>query len=69
LCRHMAQGTNGAGCFCRELKNDRHPGREGGWRKLRGEHGKKRVKTFQANWPVVNPETSRREWISFAITA
>src|SRR5205823_10566689 len=54
LCRHMAQGTNGAGCFCRELKNDRHPGREGGWRKLRGEHGKKRVWTFQAKCFVVD---------------
>jgi len=36
----MAQGPSGANCFRRELKNDRHPGREGGWGKLRGEHGK-----------------------------
>ena len=40
LSRHMAQGTDGAGCYRRELKDDRHPGREGGWDKLRGEHGK-----------------------------
>jgi len=37
----MAQGTNGAGCSRRELKNDRHFGPEGRWGKLRGEHGKK----------------------------
>jgi hypothetical protein len=40
LSRHMAQGTDGAGCSRWELKNDRHPGREGRWGKLRGEHGK-----------------------------
>jgi hypothetical protein len=36
----MAQGRDGANCFRRELKNDRHPSREGGWGKLRGKHGK-----------------------------
>jgi len=40
LSRHMAQGTNGAGCSRWELKDDRRPGRERGWDKLRGEHGK-----------------------------
>jgi len=37
LSRHMAQGTDGAGRSRWELKNDRHPGREGGWDELRGE--------------------------------
>ena len=36
----MAQGSNGADCFRRELKNDRHPARKGGWGKLRCKHGK-----------------------------
>ena len=40
LSRHMAQGTNGGGCFRRELKNDRQTAGESGWGKLRGEHGK-----------------------------
>src|SRR5438093_5997882 len=40
LSRHMAQGTNGAGCFRRELKNDRHTACESGWGELRREHGK-----------------------------
>ena len=40
LSRHMAQGPNGAGCFSRELKNDRHAACKDGRDKLRGEHGK-----------------------------
>src|SRR5438046_900457 len=40
LSRHMAQGTDGAGCFRRELKNGRHADCESGWGKLRCEHGK-----------------------------
>src|SRR5438094_1373437 len=40
LSRHMAQGRDGADCFRRELKNDRHPGRKSGWGKLRGKHAK-----------------------------
>ncbi|PYJ24856.1 MAG: hypothetical protein DME91_06960 [Verrucomicrobia bacterium] len=36
----MAQGRDGADCFRRELKNDRHPGRKSGWGKLRGKHAK-----------------------------
>ena len=40
LSRHMAQETNGAGCFRRELKNDRHAACDAGWSKLRGEHSK-----------------------------
>ena len=39
----MAQGTNGAGCFRRELKNGRHADCESGWGKLRREHGKTSV--------------------------
>ena len=54
LSRHIAQGSNGAGCFRRELKNDRHAACEGGWGKLRGEHGKKRVLTLQAKPLLVN---------------
>src|SRR5437773_7630900 len=54
LSRHMAQESNGMGCFRRELKNDRHAACEGGWSKLRGEHGKKRVLTFQAKPLLVN---------------
>src|SRR6266849_5672978 len=54
LSRHMAQETNGVGCFRRELKNDRQAACEGGRGKLRGEHGKKRVLTFQAKRLVVN---------------
>jgi len=40
LSRHMAQGTNGAGCFRRELKNGRDAACESGWGELRREHGK-----------------------------
>src|SRR5437763_16886295 len=40
LSRHMAQGRDGADCFRRELKNDRHRGRKRGWGKLRGKHDK-----------------------------
>jgi hypothetical protein len=40
LSRHMAQGTNGVGCFRWELKNNRHAVCKGGRGKLRGEHGK-----------------------------
>src|SRR5918996_392691 len=40
LSRHMAQGTNGAGCSRRELKNSRHAACESGWDELRREHGK-----------------------------
>src|SRR5262245_15173466 len=40
LSRHMAQGTNGAGCFRWELKNDRHAVCKGGRDKSRGGHGK-----------------------------
>jgi len=39
----MAQGPNGAGCFRRELKNDRHAICKGGRNELRGEHGKMSV--------------------------
>jgi len=59
LSRHMAQETNGVGCFRRELKNDRHAACEGGWGKLRGEHGKKQVLTFQVKPLLVNPESFR----------
>jgi len=41
LSRHMAQGTDGAECFRRELKNDRRTASESGWKELRREHGKK----------------------------
>ena len=54
LSRHMAQETNGVGCFRRELKNDRHAVCQGRWSKLRGEHGKKRVLTFQVKPLLVN---------------
>ncbi|MGB9475381.1 MAG: hypothetical protein WCE87_09975 [Candidatus Udaeobacter sp.] len=38
----MAQGSDGVPRLRdRELKNDRHRGRKGGWGKLRGKHGKK----------------------------
>src|SRR6267154_4853763 len=40
LSRHMAQGTNGADRLGRELKDSRHAACEGGWNKLRCEHGK-----------------------------
>src|SRR5256886_14851403 len=36
----MAQGTNGADRLGRELKDSRHAACEGGWNKLRCEHGK-----------------------------
>jgi hypothetical protein len=39
----MAQGPNGAGCFRRELKNDRHAICKGGRNELLGEHGKMSV--------------------------
>jgi len=54
LSRHMAQGTNGAGCFRRELKNGRHAACESGWDELRREHGKKRVWSFQVERLLVN---------------
>ncbi len=54
LSRHMAQETNGVGCFRRELKNDRHAACEGGWGKLRGEHGKKRMLILQVKPLLVN---------------
>jgi hypothetical protein len=41
LSRHMAQGTNGAECFRRELKNTRRAACEKRWSELRREHGKK----------------------------
>ena len=52
----MAQGTNGAGCSRRELKNDRHPGREGGWGKLRGEHGKNECGLSKFRRPLSSPD-------------
>ena len=41
LSRHMAQGTNGADCLRRELKDGRHAACKRGWNKLRDEHSKK----------------------------
>ncbi len=54
LGRHIAQGTNGAECFRRELKNSRQAACESGWSKLQGEHFKKRVLTFRVERQLVN---------------
>src|SRR5947208_15799060 len=55
LSRHMAQGRDGADCFRRELKNDRHPGRKGRWGKLRGKHGKNECRLSKCTRPLSSP--------------
>jgi hypothetical protein len=50
----MAQGTNGAECFRRELNNARRAACEKRWNELRGEHGKKRMLSFEVEQVVVN---------------
>src|SRR6202022_2573337 len=59
LCRHMAQGSDGAGCFRRELKNSRRAGGERGGRELRRDHENGAL-TLRAVEMVVNRFCSSR---------
>jgi len=54
LSRHIAQGTDGAECFRRELKNGRRVAHESGRKKRGSEHGnEKRIVTLLAARRVV----------------
>src|SRR6202165_5770421 len=53
LSRHMAQGSDGAGCFRRELKNGWRAGGESGGREMRRDH-ENGAWTWEAVEMVVN---------------